>query len=150
MSELSETPETDAMEEDLYQRRPSGYEVEQTRLRLCRKFERERNAARDALLLAAEWGISSDGFSAEVSSEIRCWIIKGMEGKAPTAPEYYPKRRGPHLPLSKDIVARENLAAMPKPPLSRVMIQAEASRECSDQKNAKCAGTDASANQAPI
>lgn len=57
---------------------------------LATKLERERDAARAALMLAAEWGISSDGYSAEVSSRIRCWVISGMQGPAPKAPDYYP------------------------------------------------------------
>ena len=40
----TDTPETDAMERDLYERQPSAWEVEQTRLGLCRKLEREKNA----------------------------------------------------------------------------------------------------------
>lgn len=52
------------------------------------KYERDQMEA--ALMLAAQWGISSDGYSAEVSSRIRCWIIGGMKGPAPKAPDYYP------------------------------------------------------------
>jgi predicted RNase H-like nuclease (RuvC/YqgF family) len=51
----------------------------------------QRDSARGALILAARWGISSDGYSAEVASRIRCWIISGMIGNAPTAPDYYPQ-----------------------------------------------------------
>ena len=58
---------------------------------LCEKIEQERDAVRDTLLLAVRWGISSDGYSAEVSSRIRCWIIGGMKGPAPKAPDYYPQ-----------------------------------------------------------
>jgi hypothetical protein len=56
------------------------------------KVEAERDAARAALLLAARWGISSDGYSATVASDIRCWIINGMRGDAPKAPDYYPEK----------------------------------------------------------
>ena len=41
-----------------------------------------------------------------------------------------------HLPLAKDIAARKALAAMPKPPLSRVLKQAASSRAWSAQSNA--------------
>lgn len=67
---------------------------EENRIRIERELAEmtdQRDAARDALLLAARWGIASDGYSAEVSSNIRCWIISGMTGNAPTAPDYYPK-----------------------------------------------------------
>ncbi|MBK1884670.1 hypothetical protein JIN85_19825 [Luteolibacter pohnpeiensis] len=50
----------------------------------------ERDAAREALLLAAQWGISSDGYSANVSRQIRIWVLNGMQGPAPKAPDYYP------------------------------------------------------------
>jgi hypothetical protein len=50
----------------------------------------QRDQMEAALMLAARWGISSDGYSAEVSSRIRCWIIGGMKGEAPKAPDYYP------------------------------------------------------------
>ena len=45
---------------------------------------------RAGLLLAAQWGISSDGYSASVASELRAWIIDDMRKPAPTAPDYYP------------------------------------------------------------
>lgn len=51
-----------------------------------------------ALTLAARWGILSDGYSSDVSSRIRSWIIGGMKGEAPKAPDYYPanaERRQP-------------------------------------------------------
>jgi hypothetical protein len=38
-----------------------------------------------------------------------------------------------HLPLAKDIAVRKALAAMPKPPLSRVLKQAASSRAWSHQ-----------------
>ncbi len=53
----------------------------------------ERNDARKALLLAAEWGIAADGYSAEVAGAIRAWVIGGYKGEPPTAPDYYPKRK---------------------------------------------------------
>ena len=47
---------------------------------------------RAGLLLAARWGISSDGYSASVASELRAWIIDDMRKPAPTAPDYYPTK----------------------------------------------------------
>jgi hypothetical protein len=55
-----------------------------------RRIAYQRDQMESALMLAARWGISSDGYSAEVSSRIRCWIIGGMKGEAPKAPDYYP------------------------------------------------------------
>jgi hypothetical protein len=55
-----------------------------------RRIAYQRDQMEAALMLAARWGISSDGYSAEVSSRIRCWIIGGMKGEAPKAPDYYP------------------------------------------------------------
>lgn len=51
----------------------------------------ERNDARETLMLAARWGIESDGYSANVSGAIRAWIINGMKGPPPKQPDYYPK-----------------------------------------------------------
>ncbi len=56
-----------------------------------RRIAYQRDQMDAALMLAARWGISSDGYSAEVSSRIRCWIIGGMKGEAPKAPDYYPE-----------------------------------------------------------
>lgn len=53
-------------------------------------YEREQMKA--ALLLAVKWGISSDNFSADVSQKIRNWIVQGMKGPAPKAPDYYPTK----------------------------------------------------------
>lgn len=55
-----------------------------------RRIAYQRDQMEATLMLAARWGISSDGYSAEVSSRIRCWIIGGMKGDAPKAPDYYP------------------------------------------------------------
>lgn len=40
----TDTPETEALEDDLYNRWPSEYECDEARLQLCRKLERQRNA----------------------------------------------------------------------------------------------------------
>ncbi len=92
-----DTPETESRWESLcLSGTPWSYKAEQM-LEACEDMEFERNEAkaqRDqmeaALMLAARWGISSDGYSAEVASRIRCWIIGGMQGEAPKAPDYYP------------------------------------------------------------
>ena len=55
-----------------------------------RRIANQRDQMEATLMLAARWGISSDGYSAEVSSRIRRWIINGMRGDAPKAPDYYP------------------------------------------------------------
>src|SRR6478736_2138089 len=55
-----------------------------------RRIAHQRDQMESTLMLAARWGISSDGYSAEVSSRIRCWIINGMRGDAPKAPDHYP------------------------------------------------------------
>jgi len=57
----------------------------------CERLEVERAQLEAALMLAAQWGISSDGYSAEVAGNIRAWIIGGMKGPAPKAPDYYPE-----------------------------------------------------------
>lgn len=64
---------------------------------LCRKLENERDEAREALLMATQWGISSDAFSAEVGRNLRVWVIGGMEGPPPKVPDYYPSNAGASL-----------------------------------------------------
>ena len=63
-----------------------------------RRIAYQRDQMEAALMLAARWGISSDGYSAEVSSRIRCWIIGGMKGEAPKAPDYYPANAAAQAP----------------------------------------------------
>lgn len=86
---MSDTPRTDKAE---YEVRLGKHRRMVVRPELARDLERELANAHAALLLAAEWGISSDGFSSEVAGNLRCWIIGGMKGPPPKAPDYYPKR----------------------------------------------------------
>jgi hypothetical protein len=51
----------------------------------------ERDRLREALRLAAMWGVQSRGFSASIAVDLRNWIDSGMIGPEPKAPSYYPK-----------------------------------------------------------
>lgn len=98
---MSDTPETDEFADGCIN--PEAWASH------ARKLERQRNAAREALMLGCQWGISSDGYSAEVSSRVRCWVIGGMNGPAPKAPDYYPTNASAmapppqRLPSTKDV-----------------------------------------------
>ena len=46
---LAPTPRTDASEQKMYETRPHDYEVEQTRIKLSRKLERESDCYRKTL-----------------------------------------------------------------------------------------------------
>lgn len=65
-------------------------------------LEREINNLRAGLLLAAQWGIISDGWDSTLASELRAWIIDDMRKPAPTLPDYYPTHKVRHsLPPKK-------------------------------------------------
>lgn len=82
------TPRTDKAE---YEVRLGRHRRMVVRPELARQLEQELAAAHEALMLAARWGISSDGYSAEVAGDLRCWIINGMKGPPPKAPDFYPQ-----------------------------------------------------------
>ena len=91
LSDLLPPPEiVDAAEKVRVWMDVNGYQNWQLGGICDRRIADQRDQMEACLMLAAQWGISSDGFSAEVSSQIRCWIIGGMKGSAPKAPDYYP------------------------------------------------------------
>lgn len=91
LSDLLPPPEiVDAAERVKVWMEVNGYQNWQLAGICDRRIAHQRDQMQATLLLAARWGISSDGYSAEVSSQIRCWIIGGMKGDAPKAPDYYP------------------------------------------------------------
>lgn len=46
MNEGTDTPETEKLEDYLYEHQPTQYQCEEALLQLCRKLERERDEAR--------------------------------------------------------------------------------------------------------
>lgn len=87
--EMSDTPETDAAAEKCRSYKNLGTDFNGM-VGHAKNMERQRNQMRDALLIAARWGIRSDGFSGEVSDSLRTWIDAGMSGDPPKVPSYYP------------------------------------------------------------